>query len=205
MSEFKTIKGGVCAPQKFKAAAASAGVKNPEATRLDVALLTSDLPCVASGTFTTNSVQAAPVKLSKENIANGDVQAIFANSGNANACTGEVGAKDALDTAEAVASSLKIKPDQVAICSTGVIGLPMPMDRLLAPVKSMAKGLRRTKGTEVAQAIMTSETTQKEIAVSFKVGETVVKVGACAKGAGMICPSMATMLCFITTDFKIGK
>lgn len=204
MADFKTIKGGVCSPQKFKGAAACGGIKNPEATRLDLALIFSEVPCVASGTFTTNKVQAAPVKLSKKHIKNGDIRAIFANSGNANACTGEIGAQDALTTTTYVAENLGIKHDQVAICSTGVIGLPLPMNRLLSPIDSMATSLKRSSGTDIAKAIMTSDTQHKEIAVSFKVGETVVKIGACAKGAGMICPNMATMLCFITTDFKIS-
>ena len=202
---FKKIKGGVCTPQKFRAATASAGIKNPSATRLDLALLVSDIPCVGSGTFTTNQVQAAPVRLSKKHIKDGNIRAIFANSGNANACTGEVGTQDAKTTAQHVAKSLGIKPDQVTLCSTGVIGLPLPMERLLSPVGEMASSLKRSSGTDVSKAIMTSDTCHKEIAVSFKVGEQTVKIGACAKGAGMICPNMATMLCFVTTDFKISK
>ncbi len=202
---FKKIKGGVCTPKKFRAATASAGIKNPSATRLDLALLVSDIPCVGSGTFTTNQVQAAPVRLSKKHIQDGNIRAIFANSGNANACTGEVGTHDAQTSAQHVAEHLDLKADQVALCSTGVIGLPLPMERLLPPIEGMASSLKRTSGTDMAKAIMTSDTCHKEIAVSFKVGEQTVKIGACAKGAGMICPNMATMLCFITTDFNISK
>ncbi len=205
MSAFKKIKGGICTPLKFKGSTAAGGIKNPEATRLDLALVYSEVPCVTSGTFTTNKVQAAPVKLSRKHIKDGDVRAIFVNSGNANACTGTVGANDALATAAYVATNLKLKASQIAVCSTGVIGIPMPMERLLSPVKAMTKGLKRSSGTDVAKAIMTSDTTHKEIAVSFKIGDQTIKIGACAKGAGMICPSMATMLCFITTDMKLSK
>lgn len=202
---FRKIKGGVCSPQKFRASSASAGIKNPDAKRLDLTLLVSDIPCVSSGTFTTNQVQAAPVKLSKRNIKDGDIRAIFANSGNANACTGEIGMQDAQTTAQCVADSLGLQPAQVALCSTGVIGLPLPMDRLLPPIDTMAGSLKRSSGSDVAKAIMTSDTCHKETAVSFTIGEQTVKIGACAKGAGMICPNMATMLCFITTDFNLSK
>lgn len=205
MQHFKKIKGGILTPKGFKGAAACAGVKNPESDRLDLALIFSELPCVAAGTFTTNRVKASPVKFTKKHIANGDIRAIFANSGNANACTGLIGDKDAQTTATYVAEHLEISPSQVALCSTGVIGLPMPMSRVLTPIDAMAKNLKRKSGTDIATAIMTSDTCHKEIAVSCKVDGVLFKIGACAKGAGMICPSMATMLCFITTDLNIDK
>jgi len=205
MKGLTRIDGGVCAPLKFVAAAATGGIKNPTAERLDLALIYSEIDAVASGTFTLNEIKAAPVRLSQQHIADGDVRAIFANSGNANACTGEVGTRDAIVTVESVAKELKIREDQVAIGSTGVIGLPMPMDRLLAPIPEMVKELSRKAHTDVAKAIMTSDTTHKEIAVAFSVDGVEYKLGGCAKGAGMICPSMATMLCFITTDIGVSK
>jgi len=205
MATIRKIKGGVCAPAGFKASAVSAGIKNPDADRLDMALLYSTVPCVAAGTFTTNRVKAAPVKLSQKNIKDGDVRAILANSGNANACTGKVGDMDAKASTEAIAEGLKLKPSQIAVCSTGVIGLPMPMVRMEPRFTELTKSLKRSAGTEVAKAIMTSDTCHKELSISVTEGDTKFKIGACAKGAGMICPNMATMLCFITTDANISK
>lgn len=202
---FTKITGGVCAPKGFVASAVSAGIKNPEATRLDLALIYSETPCVASGTFTTNRVKAAPVKVSQNHLRKGDAQAILANSGNANACTGVTGIEDARKSARAIAKLLNLRQTQVAVCSTGVIGLPMPMVRITPKFPELVEGLNKKNGTATAQAIMTSDTQHKEIAISMEIGDHKVKIGACAKGAGMICPSMATMLCFITTDANISK
>jgi glutamate N-acetyltransferase/amino-acid N-acetyltransferase len=202
---FRKISGGVCAPKGFLANAVSAGIKNPEADRLDLALIFSEKPCVAAGTFTTNRVKAAPVRVSQAHLRDRDVQAIVANSGNANACTGVTGIQDARKSAKTIAKSLGLRQGQVAVCSTGVIGLPMPMMRIEPKFAELTEGLDRKKGTEVAQAIMTSDTCHKEIAISMDLDGHKVKIGACAKGAGMICPSMATMLCFISTDANFGK
>ncbi|BDS07762.1 arginine biosynthesis bifunctional protein ArgJ [Oceaniferula spumae] len=201
----KKIKGGVCAPRGFQAAAVSAGIKNPDDPRLDLALIYSDSPCTAAGTFTTNRVKAAPVKVSQAYIKADAVQAIVANSGNANACTGVEGISDARKTANIVAKGLGLRQRQVAICSTGVIGLPMPMARIEPKLPELVQNLGPKNGEDVARAIMTSDTCKKEIAIAFDLGEHRVRIGACAKGAGMICPSMATMLCFITTDAKVSK
>lgn len=203
MHTISIIKGGILTPKGFKGATASAGIKTPGATRLDLAVIYSEFPSTAAATFTSNQVKAAPVKLSAKHMENGDVRAIFANSGNANACTGEVGDADAMATVESIASELSIKPNQVALCSTGVIGLPMPMERLLSPLPEMIKGIDYESGTDIAKAIMTSDTCHKEIAIKCDVDGVEFTVGACAKGAGMICPNMATMLCFITTDLKV--
>lgn len=199
----KRIKGGVCAPKGFVASAVSAGIKNPDDPRLDMALILSQHPCSAAGTFTTNRVKAAPVKVSQAYLKADKVQAIVANSGNANACTGVQGVSDARNTCKLVAKGLGLRQRQVAVCSTGVIGLPMPMARVTAKIGELVSGLDRKRGGDVARAIMTSDTCQKEISVTVKIGDHHVRIGACAKGAGMICPSMATMLCFITTDAKV--
>lgn len=204
-STIKKIKGGVCAPRGFHAAAVSAGIKNPDDPRLDIGLIYSLKPCITVGTFTTNRVKAAPVKVSQAYVKGDDVQAIVANSGNANACTGVEGLGDARKTANLVAKELGLRQRQVAICSTGVIGIPMPMVRIEPKLPELVKNLGPKNGEDVARAIMTSDTCKKEIAVTVDIGGTAVRIGACAKGAGMICPSMATMLCFITTDAKVSK
>lgn len=203
-ASIKRIKGGVCAPRGFLAAAVGAGIKNPDDPRLDLALVYSPHPCSAAGTFTTNRVKAAPVKVSQAYLKADQVQAIVANSGNANACTGMQGINDARTTTKLVAKGLGIRQRQVAVCSTGVIGLPMPMARIEPKIPELIAGLGDKNGTEAAQAIMTSDTRKKEIAISVEIGGHRVRIGACAKGAGMICPSMATMLCFITTDAKVN-
>ena len=204
-SVYRKIKGGVTAPLGFLSNAVSAGIKNPDAERLDLTLITSKSTCVAAGTFTTNRVKAAPVKISQTHLRDGDVQAILANSGNANACTGLNGIRDAKLTAKTVGKSLGIKQSQVALCSTGVIGLPLPMTRIEPKLHPLTEGLSRGQGLDVAKAIMTSDTCHKEIAVTVKLGDQQIKIGACCKGAGMINPHMATMLCFVTTDAKLSK
>ncbi len=202
---FKKIKGGVCAPKGFLASALSAGIKDPSVERLDLALIYSEAPAISVGTFTTNRVKAAPVRVSQTHLRNGDVQAILANSGNANACTGVSGVEHARLCARTTGKHLGLKQSQVAVCSTGVIGLPMPMMRIEPKLETLTNQLSSKNGKKVAKAIMTSDTTHKEIAVRFLIDDKPVTIGACAKGAGMICPSMATMLCFITTDANVGK
>ena len=201
----QTVKGGVCAPEGFLASALSAGIKNPEGERLDLALLYSEHPCVSAGTFTTNRVKAAPVKISQSHLKDNDIRAIITNSGNANACTGICGLEDARAMASLVAKPLKIRRREVGVCSTGVIGLPMPMERITPHGEALVKNLKATNGTKVAKAIMTSDTRHKELAVTTEIEGQKVTIGACVKGAGMICPSMATMLCFVTTDANISK
>ncbi|NWK57306.1 bifunctional glutamate N-acetyltransferase/amino-acid acetyltransferase ArgJ [Verrucomicrobiaceae bacterium N1E253] len=201
----KKIKGGVCAPKGFHACGISAGIKNPDDPRLDLALIYSTHPCNAAGTFTTNRIKAAPVKVTQAYMKADSIQAIVANSGNANACTGVQGISDTRKTAKAIAKGLGLRQRQVAVCSTGVIGLPMPMGRIEPKLPDLIAGLGEKNGEDVARAIMTSDTCKKEIAISLDIGGHRVKIGACAKGAGMICPNMATMLCFITTDANISK
>jgi len=200
---FSRIKGGVGAPQGFLTSAVSCGIKNPASDRLDLALIYSEKPCSSAGTFTTNRVKAAPVRVSQSNLRKGDLRAIIANSGNANACTGVQGITDANAMCDAVAKPLGLKRSEIGVSSTGVIGLPMPMSRVEPKFESLITGLGPKNGADVAAAIITSDTHAKEIAISFELGEQRVRIGGCVKGAGMISPSMATMLCFITTDADI--
>ena len=201
---FTRIKGGVGAPQGFLTSAVSCGIKNPAAERLDLALIYSEKPCSSAGTFTTNRVKAAPVKVSQSNLRKGDLRAIIANSGNANACTGVQGITDANAMCDGVAKPLGLKRAEIGVCSTGVIGLPMPMVRIDPKFDALVSKLGPKNGADVAAAIITSDTHPKEVAISFDLGDHRVRIGGCVKGAGMISPSMATMLCFITTDANIG-
>ena len=202
---FRKVKGGVCASKGFLGGALSCGIKNPGNPRPDLALVYSKYPCVSAGTFTTNRVKAAPVKVTQAHLRARELRAIVANSGNANACTGVPGITDARTMAKMVATTLGLRQREVGVCSTGVIGLPLPMARMEPGLAELAGRLGSRGGTEVAEAIMTSDTTVKEIAISATIGGRKVHIGACAKGAGMICPSMATMLCFVTTDASISK
>jgi len=170
---------------------------------LDLGLIYSKKPCTSAGTFTTNRVKAAPVKVSQNALRRGNIRAIIANSGNANACTGVEGLHDAQAMCEAVAKPLGLRRNEVGVCSTGVIGLPMPMIRIEPKYGELIDGLAKKKGNDFAKSIITSDTHEKELAISLDLDGTRVRLGGCVKGAGMICPSMATMLCFITTDAKI--
>lgn len=204
-NNMKTIEGGVTAPQGFVANALSCGIKKPTATRLDLALLYSTLPTTSAGTFTTNKVRAACVRVSQSHIRRNDIRAIIANSGNANACTGVEGINVARRECRIVAKELGIRQGEIAVCSTGVIGLPMPMQRIEPRLPELAAGLSPDKGHDVASAIITSDTREKEIAVEITLQGKPVRLGACCKGAGMICPNMATMFCFLTTDAAVAR
>ena len=204
-NSYKHIKGGVGAPQGFLCSAISCGIKNPTATRLDLALIYSDVPCSAAATFTTNRVKAAPIKLSQAHFRKGEIRAIIANSGNANACTGVIGIRDARAMSAATAKCLELRTNQIGVCSTGVIGLPMPMQRITHRIPELVSGLGKNHGADVAAAIITSDTHPKEIAIEVEIDGYPVKIGGCVKGAGMISPSMATMLCFITTDAHVSQ
>ena len=199
------IKGGVGAAKGFLTAALGCGIKNPASDRLDLALLVSDRKCVSAGTFTTNKVKAAPVRVSQSHLRKGSLRAVIVNSGNANACTGLRGIHDATSMCEDVAKGLGLKRTEVGVCSTGVIGLPMPMARITPHIPQLVEGLALKNGNDFARAIITSDTHEKEVAISFEIGEHRVRIGGCVKGAGMISPSMATMLCFITTDANLSR
>lgn len=202
----KEISGGVTAAAGFQAASTAAGIKYKD--RKDMALIYSEEPCKAAGTYTTNLVKAAPVKWDKEMVDNAPfIKAIVVNAGIANACTGAEGYRYCEETAKAAAKCLSIPSDSVLVASTGVIGKQLPMDRIKAGIEAMAPALNESleSGSEAAAAIMTTDTVKKEIAVQFTAGGKTVTVGGMCKGSGMIHPNMCTMLSFITTDAAISK
>ena len=202
---YTVVEGGVTAPQGFLAAAVAAGIKKPG--RKDMALLFSKEKAVAAGTFTSNLVKAAPVLWDREIVrGSGSAQAVVMNSGVANACTGQKGLDQCAMSAQAVAEGLGIEPNLVLTASTGVIGRELPMDRMCDGIRTMCGQLSDSlaAGTMAAQAIMTTDTRKKEIAVTLELGGKKVTVGGMSKGAGMIHPNMCTMLAFITTDAAIS-
>ncbi len=200
----KIVKGGVVSAAGFRAAGVVAAIKYEG--RNDVALVVADEPCVAAAVFTTNAVAAAPVVYDRKVIAGGVAQAILANSGCANACTGKAGLEDAKAAAKATAAELGISAKHVLVASTGVIGRRLPMERLVAGMKSAAAGLGRTAahGLAAEKAVMTTDTKPKEACAVVMIDGKRVTVGGMSKGSGMIEPNMATMLGFITTDAAIS-
>ncbi len=192
--------GSITSPQGFCAGATSAGIKKAKDS-LDLAILFSEVPCTAAGVFTNNRIKAAPVLLSQKRLESGRAVAIVVNAGCANACTGEEGLNNAGETAELVAQSIGASADDVLIASTGVIGERLPMKKLRDGIRRIV--LSKDGGHELAQAIMTTDTKPKEIAVEVKVGGTRFTIGGVAKGAGMIHPDMATLLSFLTTDAAV--
>ena len=202
----KKIEGGVTAAKGFQAAATAAGIKYKD--RTDMAMIYSESPCKAAGTFTTNVVKAAPVKWDQQIVAESDyAQAVVINAGIANACTGAEGLGYCKDTAKKAAELLQIPSDAVLVASTGVIGKQIPIDRICAGVEVLSKKLKDdlTSGHEASLAIMTTDTHEKEAAVQFEAGGKLVTVGGMCKGSGMIHPNMCTMLSFVTTDMNISK
>ena len=202
----KIITGGVTAPWGFQAAATAAEIKYKN--RTDMAMIYSETPCVSAGTFTTNVVKAAPVKWDQEIVYHHPfVKAVVCNSGIANACTGQEGYGYCAATADAAAKALGIEADSVLVASTGVIGMQLPIDRIAKGVEAMAGELSSSleAGTAAAQAIMTTDTVKKEIAVQIEIGGKTVTIGGMCKGSGMIHPNMCTMLSFVTTDADITK
>jgi glutamate N-acetyltransferase/amino-acid N-acetyltransferase len=202
-----TARTGVCAPLGFRAGTAAAGIRGDgDAERLDVAVLASDVPCTAAGVFTRNLVKAAPVVISQLTLRRrGSIRAVVTNSGNANACTGPQGFRDALRMAAATADSCDADPSEVLVCSTGVIGRPMPMSRVLDGVRIATASLTADGGEAAARAIMTTDTLVKTAVAFVTVGGRPCTVGGMAKGAGMIHPDMATLLAFITTDAAVER
>jgi glutamate N-acetyltransferase/amino-acid N-acetyltransferase len=205
MTKIRKIDGGICAPKGFVASAASAGIKYPVGTRDDMALVASLSPCMAAATFTTNKVKAAPVLVSTEHLKSKTTRAVILNSGNANACTGPAGMADSRATATAVAVALGAKPEEVLVCSTGRIGVPLPIEKMVAKTAELVAKLDTKSSGAAAKAIMTSDTVSKEAAREFISGGRKFRVGGLAKGAGMIDPNMATMLCVVTTDAALTR
>ena len=200
------ITGGVTAAKGFCAAAAEAGIKYKN--RKDMAMIYSKTPCKTAGVFTSNVVKAAPVLWDKKIVeSRGDTHAVVINSGIANACTGKLGYEYCRETAQEAADALEITLENVLICSTGVIGMQLPVEKLTGGVRMLAKELSESEeaGTEAAKAIMTTDTRNKQVAVRVKLGGKEVTVGGMCKGSGMIHPNMCTMLAFVTTDVNISQ
>ncbi len=199
----KIIDGNICAPQGFLATGIHSGIRhNPE--KPDLAIIYSERPAVAAGVFTINQAKAAPVVLTERHIKNGRLQAIVVNSGNANSCTGKVGMQHAKQMAKKIAAGLKIDMTNIGVASTGLIGVTLPIEKIIRGIGKAIPKLCR-EGAIAAQAIMTTDTFAKSIAIELEIDETIVRIGGIAKGSGMIHPNMATMLGFITTDAAINQ
>jgi glutamate N-acetyltransferase/amino-acid N-acetyltransferase len=196
------LAGGVTAVPGILAGGVAAGIK--PSGKKDLALIYSSTPARAAAVFTTNQVKGAPVQVSMEHVRAGVAQAIVASSGCSNVCTGEAGLRDARDMTRLVGELLRIPARHVLIAATGVIGVPLPMDRIRAALPGLAKSLSPQGGTAAAEAIMTTDTRRKEAAVRVEVNGRPVTIGGIAKGVGMIDPHLATMLCFVTTDAVIA-
>jgi glutamate N-acetyltransferase/amino-acid N-acetyltransferase len=202
----KEIAGGVCVPKGFMAAGIRCGIK-ASSQKKDLALIFSQKECTAAAMFTTNKVKAACVTISQKHIENGKLHAIIANSGNANACTGDVGIDAAVRMARAAGKALGVEAHEVAVASTGVIGVPLPVTLIENNIGNLKESLQSDEIGHAAalEAIMTTDTRKKEIAFEFDINGKKVRIGAMAKGSGMIHPNMATMLAFITSDAVIDK
>ena len=201
--DIKFIDGGVCAASGFKASGVHCGIRKNK-TKKDLALILSDTLCNAAAVYTTNLVKGAPLTVTKNHISNGKAQAVICNSGNANTCNAN-GIEIAEHMSNLVADELNINASDVVVASTGVIGQPLDIEPIANGMPSLAKGLSYSGSGDAAEAIMTTDTVQKQIAVEFNLNGKTCKIGGIAKGSGMIHPDMATMLVFITTDVKISS
>ena len=199
----KWIRGGVTAAHGFTASGVSAGVKRGR--KLDLALVVSDTPATAAGLFTTNTVQAAPVQLSRARLRGGTARAVLVNSGNANCLTGSRGFRDAALLGRDLAHALGCDERQVLLASTGIIGRRLPVQKMRRAIPTLVGQLDRQAHAQAARAILTTDTSMKEVAVSGRIGGRACRLGGMAKGAGMIAPHMATMLCVLTTDVAIDR
>ncbi len=201
-ARFQLVPGGtVTTPAGFSAGAVHAGIKTRGDRVLDLGILHSEVSCTAAGVLTTNKVKAAPVMVCQERLPGGKARAVVVNSGCANACTGDQGLADAREMTALVASKLGIPEAEVLVASTGVIGVPLPMARVRTGIERIV--ISRDGGHLLARAILTTDRNPKQIAVSTKINNSRITVGGIAKGAGMILPNMATLLCFLTTDARL--
>lgn len=198
----KRFKGGVAAPTGFLCSGLRAGIKQ---WARDLGLLYSTHPATCAALFTRSRLQGAPLEVTREHLKNGRLQAVIVNSGNANCCTGKRGLRDARRMAHVTARALGISDRLVAVCSTGAIGSYLPMERIERKIPFLVSDLSQKRHLEFAEAILTTDKTIKEEVVRFRVGQREATLGAVCKGAGMIHPRMATMLCFITTDLAIAR
>ncbi|MEI7901691.1 MAG: bifunctional glutamate N-acetyltransferase/amino-acid acetyltransferase ArgJ [bacterium] len=201
MKTFECVEGGVTAARGFQACGVAAGIKHPG--RKDMALLVADAPAAVAAVYTTNKVAAAPVQIDRVRTRSGHAQAVIVNSGCANACTGETGLRNAREMARVTAEALGVAEELVLVCSTGVIGVNLPMDRIAAGAKKASGALSRNGSHDAACAIMTTDTVDKQTAVELEIDGQTVFIGGMCKGSGMIEPNLATMLGFLTTDVAI--
>jgi glutamate N-acetyltransferase / amino-acid N-acetyltransferase len=200
--KLRPVEGGICAPEGFLAAGVYSGVKKSK--KKDLALIYSTSLASAAGVFTKNKVKAAPVLTAQKVVKRGLAQAVVINSGNANACTGIQGVYDAVTMAKETAAALRIKQDHVLVSSTGIIGVPMPMQKIIGGIWTASRMVKKDLVSSAAEAILTTDLRKKEIAVSVPLGGgKKIFIGGIAKGSGMICPNMATMIGVITTDARI--
>ena len=200
--EIKQVCGGVCAPRGFLSSGIHAGIRKNKMKK-DLALIYSEVPCNAAAVYTKNKVFGAPIIVTRRNIADGHAQAIVCNSGNANTCNAD-GLEKAELMGDLAARELHLQPQDMIVSSTGVIGLPLKIEPIAQGLPSLVAALSKDGGHDAAQAIMTTDTRPKEMAVEFTIDGKPCRIGAIAKGSGMIHPNMATMLCFITTDVNIA-
>lgn len=200
----QTVDGGILAPKGFLANTASCGVNSPKGSRKDLVIIDAGGTASAAGVFTTNRVQAAPVILSRDHLQTGMARAVVANSGNANACNGEAGMEDAREMAALVAGGLDVPSGEILVASTGVIGRPLPMDAIRDGIREALDRRRNGPDHDAAESIMTTDTVAKTCAVRCDLDGRSAVVGGIAKGAGMICPDMATMIGVVTTDAAIA-
>ncbi len=198
----KIIKDGITAPKGFMANGLWCGIK--KSGKPDLSLIYSTVPAVAAGVFTKNSIVAAPLVVTKQKIKDHQAQAIITNSGNANCFTGKRGLLHAKKTCDIIARLLNISSHDVLVSSTGIIGKPLPFEKIKGSASNLVQGLSTTKGHLAAKGILTTDLATKEMAVAINIGGSEVKIGAMAKGSGMIAPNMATMLAYITTDLAIN-
>ena len=198
----KMITGGVCAPKGFKAGGIHCGIRKNKDKR-DLALIYSEVPAAAAATYTSNLVKGAPLKVTKDNIADGYARAVICNSGNANTCN-KNGVEVAKEMCSLLAAELGIKPEDIIVASTGVIGQPLDIEPIKNGITALIASINENGSTQAAEGIMTTDTVYKEVAVEFEIGGKACRIGGIAKGSGMIHPNMATMLVFITTDAAIS-
>jgi len=196
----KHFNGSITTPKGFKVNGIHCGIKR---VKPDLGLIVSDAPCVCAGVFTKNSIKAAPLLVSEKHLKNNKAQAIIVNSGNANCFTGEKGYAHAVKMTTALAPHLKLKPEDIIVTSTGIIGKPLPIKKITDGYAKIVKGLRTTKTTQFAKSILTTDKYTKEICIKTTIGGKTITLGGCAKGSGMVAPNMATMLGFVTTDVCI--
>ncbi|MCR5718063.1 MAG: bifunctional ornithine acetyltransferase/N-acetylglutamate synthase [Oscillospiraceae bacterium] len=200
---FPFIEGGVCAAKGFKANGIHCGIKqNGDPNKNDLAVICAEKPCTAAAMYTTNKVQGAPIAVTKRHIADGFAQAVIVNSVNANTCNAD-GEEKAEAMCEALANELNLKPEDIIVASTGVIGQPLPIEPIVSGIPALVRGLSVTGNTAAVNAIMTTDTVPKEVAVEFVIGDKTCRLGGMLKGSGMIHPNMATTLTFLTTDCDI--